>query len=238
MDYGRCYNSTGSRCTGGPQPGVIALRNVVLRLYVILGSLGIYNCRPVRGGGSLSTHGEGRGWDCRCNAFDAAQRKVGDELARLLVKHARELGIQRIIWNRRQWDILSNAWRAYGGTSPHTDHLHVELCWASAAGTHKLTESYVWMVLSEEEQMTPDQELKLDKALAEIAALRASLGDAYEPGLTVQKALVKRIDTDPTAATAYDYVEHLNVVEDRLDGFEAALARIEAAVSGGGGDGS
>lgn len=246
-DFGTCFNSTGSRCTGGPQPGVVALRNAVLRLFTILGSLGIYNCRSVRGGGSLSTHGEGRGWDCRCNANIPAEKKAGDELAALLVKFHKFLGIQRIIWNRRQWDTNTKAWRAYGGQSPHTDHLHIELCWASASGPKRLTEDYAWLILNGEAEMTPAQEAKLDQALAalgnltgRVATLETSLGAPYEKGLTVQKSLVKRVqvhdDSGPVfeadGTPKWDWVEHLGVLEDRMDTFEATLARIEAAVSG------
>lgn len=222
-DYGDCYSSTGSKCASGPMPGTIALRNAVLSLYAVLGSLGIYNCRPVRGGGSLSTHGEGRGWDCKCSAFVPAQKKAGDELADLLVKHYRKLGIQRIIWNRRQWDVKTKKWRSYGGTSPHTDHLHIELCWLAAVGSKKLAEDYVRMVLTEEEDLSPEQEQLLKDVLVEVKALRASVGDPYESGLTVQKALIKRTGRNPNDPKDWVHVEHLNVIEDRLDAIEAKL---------------
>lgn len=160
-DYGdRCYNSTGSRCSGKAQPGTVALRQAVVALWPILGTLGIYNCRPSSGGGGLSTHGEGRGWDCRCNALDSAQLTVGNHLATLLIKYHQALGIQRIIWNRRQWDVLTKTWRAYGGQSPHTDHLHIELCWASARD-NPLTVEYVKMVLGAEEDDLPYTEAEL-----------------------------------------------------------------------------
>lgn len=246
-DFGTCHNGTGSRCTGGPQPGVVALRNMVMRLFPIFGSLGIYNCRPVRGGGSLSTHGEGRGWDCRCNANIPNEREAGDDLAKLLVQVHKYLGIQRIIWNRRQWDTNTKAWRAYGGVSPHTDHLHIELCWASASGPKRLTEPYVWLILNGEDEMTPAQEAKLDQALAalgtlsgRVAALEVSLGVPYEKGLTVQKSLIKRIQVEDENGPVFeadgvtpkwDWVEHMIVLEDRMDVFDLTLARIEAAVT-------
>lgn len=217
--YPNCYNSTGSRCSGGPQKGTLALRDVVLAIYTLLGSLGIYNCRPSSGGGGLSTHGEGRGWDCRCNAFDAAQKKAGDELAALLVKHHNLLGIQRIIWNRRQTDVRNGMgnWRPYSGQSPHTDHLHIELCWASAAGPKVLTEKYVWMVLKGGMELTPDQEKKLDDLLGKVDKLLDSVGERYDRGPSIQKALVKYVDHDADPATPKDPVEHLNVIDDKLD---------------------
>lgn len=149
-----CYDSTGGKCSGKAQPGAIALRNAVRRLYPGIGDLGIYNCRPTRGGGSLSTHGEGRGWDAKCDAN--TQKELGDRLAEDLIEHCamEELGIQRVIWNRRQWDSRTRAWRAYSGVSPHTDHLHIELCWESAK---KLTEERVTEVLGQEEPMTDEE---------------------------------------------------------------------------------
>lgn len=245
-DYGTCYNGTGNSCSGGPQPGVIALWKTIVLLFPIFGSLGIYNCRPVRGGSTLSTHGEGRGWDCKCSANIPEQLLAGNELAALLVTVHKMLGIQRIIWNRRQWDTNTKAWRAYGGSSPHTDHLHIELCWASAVGPKKLTEDYVWLILDGGGEMTPAQEAKLDQALAamtavsgRLAVLEASLGLNYEDGLTVQKALVKRVQVqdengpvfDANGKPVWDYVEHLNILEDRMDTMEGTLARIEEAVS-------
>lgn len=156
-----CYNSTGSRCSGKPQPGTVALSVAVRALYPGIGTLGIYNCRPSSGGGGLSTHGEGRGWDAACNAN--THRAVGDKLAADLIAHYTELGVQRIIWNRRQTDVphgMGN-WRAYGGASPHTDHLHIELCW-QAARDDPLTVEYVKRVLGGEEDDLPytEEELK------------------------------------------------------------------------------
>lgn len=149
-----CYDSTGGTCSGKAQPGAIALRNVVRRLYPGIGDLGIYNCRPTRGGGSLSTHGEGRGWDAKCDAN--TQKALGDRLATDLIEHCamEELGIQRVIWNRRQWDSRTRTWRAYSGVSPHRDHLHIELCWESAK---KLTEARVNEILGEEDEMTYEE---------------------------------------------------------------------------------
>lgn len=223
--YGDCYNSTGSRCSGGPQKGTLALRDAVLLMFTILGSLGIYNCRPSSGGGGLSTHGEGRGWDCRCNAFNAQQKAAGDRLAALLVKHYKKLGIQRIIWNYRQTDVLHGIgnWRPYSGQSPHTDHLHIELCWKAAAGTQALTKEYVWLVLNEEAEMTPEQERKLDKAIGLCERVLESVGEKYKDGPTLQKALVKAVDGDDDPSTPADLVAHPDVIEDKLDTIIALL---------------
>lgn len=158
--YGYCYDATGSRCSGKAQPGTLALRAAIRKLFPGIGDLGIYNCRPTRGGGSLSTHGEGRGWDAACNAHN--NLPLGDKLAATLVINAPELGIQRVIWNHRQWDSRAKAWRTYGGVNPHTDHLHIELCWSSARDK-PLTEKYINEVLGSEDDLTPEQSKKLDE---------------------------------------------------------------------------
>lgn len=152
-DYGNCSDPTGTVCASGPQPGTLALRNAVIDLYLGIGDLGIYNCRPSSGGGGLSTHGEGRGWDARCNANSPSGLALGNRLGRDLWTHRQSLGVQRIIWNHRQIDIRQPIWRTYGCDSPgsskshHVDHLHIELCWA-AAKHQPLTSAYVKQVLS------------------------------------------------------------------------------------------
>ena len=41
-----------------------------------------------------------------------------------------------VIWNKRIWGsyAASSGWRAYGGASPHTDHVHISLSRAGASG--------------------------------------------------------------------------------------------------------
>lgn len=218
-DFGVCYNSTGSTCSGGPQPGMVALRDVVLQIFPKLGSLGIYNCRPSSGGGGLSTHGEGRGWDCRCNAFDSAQLAMGNRLAELLIKNHRKLGIQRIIWNTREWDCKEAKWEDYGGQSPHKDHLHIELCWRAARGTDALTRSYVWMVLKGEDEMTPAQEAKLDRMLKQQASLNKRVTELEPKVQAIWKALYLDHDQDPGTPAK----EHLNLIDDKCDQILAAV---------------
>lgn len=124
-----CYEQA-TRCTGGPQPGALALvarwtRDTRLPNY------GIYNCRAVRGGTTRSLHSEGRAADLAANAHDPQQRAVMERFVAWLIAHANELGVQYIIWNRRSWHC-SKGWRPYTGVSPHTDHAHVELRWSGA----------------------------------------------------------------------------------------------------------
>ena len=56
---------------------------------------------------------------------------VGDAVANWLVAHAKALGLQYVLWSRTEWTAKGSRGRwgvgTYGGTNPHTDHVHVEL---------------------------------------------------------------------------------------------------------------
>lgn len=46
---------------------------------------------------------------------------------------ARRMGIMYVIWNHQIWSPgPDSTWRAYTGTNPHTDHVHISLSWAGA----------------------------------------------------------------------------------------------------------
>ena len=134
------------RCTGSATPGCKALMSWYLGKYGDLGGIntGIYNCRKVGGGGSWSLHAEGRAADLGVRPYSA---RYGTDLAEKLRLNSGELGIQFIIWNRRSWSGSrpDAGWRPYNGASPHTDHIHVELSWATA---RSLTVERIRAVLS------------------------------------------------------------------------------------------
>lgn len=112
-------------CTGGPRPGVKGAMSWFLGAYREEGgtNLGIYNCRPVRGGKTSSIHSEGR-------AGDWGTPVVNDwswDLVELLRMHSAELGIQCIIHRRRIWSSSGGPdWRPYTGVAAHFDHGHIE----------------------------------------------------------------------------------------------------------------
>lgn len=137
------YQGAGRQCSGRAQPGSKELMAWFLGAYASRGGVnsGIYNCRPVRGGSAPSLHGEGRACDLGIRPYSAG---YGTSLAQALVDHHEALGIQLVIWNRRIWTAGRGGWRAYGGVSPHTDHLHVELTWHAA---RTLTRGHVQAVL-------------------------------------------------------------------------------------------
>lgn len=122
-----CYDETGTRCSDGPQPGAVALRDFGLTLPG-LGDSGIFNCRPVRGGSTLSEHGEGRAWDART----VVVTDDGDHWFNFLWQNAEELGVQLVIYDHEVWSGLVPFVHAYFGTNPHTDHVHGGLCWHAA----------------------------------------------------------------------------------------------------------
>lgn len=102
----------------GPRPGTLALNAVVASMFPV-GSYGIYSVRKIRGGEALSLHAEGRAWDCKTKDVD-----LGNKLFNLLIRT--EIGIQRIIWNGKEWHIDKSIIE-YRGINPHSDHLHIEL---------------------------------------------------------------------------------------------------------------
>lgn len=142
-----------STCTGSTTQGARALMAFWLEEYGHIGrSLGIYNCRSVRGGSTTSLHGEGRACDLGVPVNDQGHAIMWEFLNRL-APHAYRLGIQYIVFDRKQWSARRDpGGDYYGGTHPHRDHAHVELTWKSA---RNLTLSTLRAVVgsSEEEDM-------------------------------------------------------------------------------------
>jgi hypothetical protein len=126
-------------CTGRAQPGTVALSAGILEVYKAGFNLGIYNCRTVAGKQTRSTHGEGRAFDIGFRLVDGRANPEGDRLVKWLVANSGKLGIQAIIWNRRIWSRVNPTGAQYRGVHPHTDHVHVELSWASARALNLTT---------------------------------------------------------------------------------------------------
>ena len=72
------------RCTGGPQRGARALSDWLVANVPGV-SWGIYNCRRVRGGSSLSLHAEGRAVDWHLDVKRPAERKAAYGLVAALL---------------------------------------------------------------------------------------------------------------------------------------------------------
>ena len=170
------YDRTGTTCSSGPQTGTRALYAVVLEVF---GGrpLGVYNCRPVRGGSRLSEHGEGRAIDIGYDAFDPADRERGDSLADALVEHAEALGIQSVVWNRRVWGYGRWYWRDLTGGTPHTDHVHAGQHWTAA---RTLTETAARAAL--EDDMYTDADRARDNELHRALVGHVQAGPHARPG--------------------------------------------------------
>jgi hypothetical protein len=137
------------KCTGHAQPGTLALQNW-LATNVRGVSWGIYSCRKVRVGSSLSLHAEGRAVDWHLDARKGADRAVADSLIKAFLAPdaagtrqalARRMGIQEIIFNCRVWSTnypdagmrpYSVCRRKVSATEAHKDHLHIGLNWRGA----------------------------------------------------------------------------------------------------------
>jgi hypothetical protein len=124
------YDPASKQCATGPQPGLVALVQL-WREVTALPSYGIFNCRTVRGRSTPSMHGDGRAADLGANANDARHRALADQFCAFLVWAGPHIGMQYLIWNRRQIKP-GQAWRRYRGVNPHTDHIHAELNWDGA----------------------------------------------------------------------------------------------------------
>jgi Putative peptidoglycan binding domain len=123
-------------------------------------SLGIYNCRNVRGSTRTSLHGEGRALDWGMPLGpDRRGTPLGHELVDLLGSNADKIGLQCIIYDRTIWSAGSPDGRPYGGVAPHYDHLHIELSWEAA---RELTLATLVSVLGG----TAERPLAVDAALA------------------------------------------------------------------------
>lgn len=118
-------------CSGGPQPGAVALLAWCRENSPEGRSMGIYNCRDVRGGTSMSIHACGRALDWGMPMLNGRGGQAGHALVRRFAMHGRRLGIQCVIYDRRIWTARSPEGRPYGGIAPHYDHLHIELTPAS-----------------------------------------------------------------------------------------------------------
>jgi murein L,D-transpeptidase YcbB/YkuD len=115
------------RCVGGPRPGAVALLSYLRNEFPQGRSLGIYNCRTVRGAQVSSIHSEGRALDWGVPMVNGKGSPEGHKIVALLAAHGSRLGIQAIIYDRKIWSAASPNGRNYNGIAPHYDHLHIEL---------------------------------------------------------------------------------------------------------------
>lgn len=118
-------------CSESFTPGASQLKDHILSKHPGVSQIGGYNCRVNSANRSqTSVHGVGRALDIMIPKVSGrANKAVGDPIANWLVKNGEALGVQYIIWNRTKWNGSRSGRKhgSYGGPSPHTDHIHVEL---------------------------------------------------------------------------------------------------------------
>lgn len=137
-----------THCDRTPQPGTTRLV-AWLQANAAGQSWGVYRCERW-GKGSASLHAEGRAIDWRLDARDAAQRRAGQTLIRLLLAPdrsgsvqalARRMGVQELIWDCGYWRAGMSGFSKYskcysqsgaarkrvGPTAAHLDHIHIGL---------------------------------------------------------------------------------------------------------------
>lgn len=195
-----------TRCTDGATPGARALMAWVLANTAGARSLGIYNCRTVRGGSTTSTHGEGRALDIAMPMSSGRGSPAGRRLVALLAKDAAKLGIQALIYDRTIWSAKSPSGRRYTGVHPHYDHVHVELTRTAGA---KLTKATISSVLSGTSSKRPKVSLRniraaarTDPAAEQGKASHAADVRIVEAALRAEKLLGSRYGKDGAFGTA------------------------------------
>jgi hypothetical protein len=130
-------------CSPTAKPGTVKLKNMLLKTYPGTRSLGI--SRSCSAGGT-SEHKEGRAFDWGVRYSSTSERAKANAFLTWLLKtdaaghkaaNARRLGVMYVIWNKRIWGAYAagSGWRPYGGSNPHTDHVHISLSRAGGAGT-------------------------------------------------------------------------------------------------------
>ncbi|MEE2788031.1 MAG: hypothetical protein VX589_11880 [Myxococcota bacterium] len=124
----------GANCSPGFTEGARQLKQWVLDNWPGVTRVGGYNCRVIAGSLETSIHGVGRALDIHFEEDNGeADNDLGDALANYFVMNAESMGVQRIIWDQSIWTAGRGVQaRPYGGVSPHTDHIHMEISVAAS----------------------------------------------------------------------------------------------------------
>lgn len=172
------------RCIGAAQPGARALMRWILEHHDTATNLGIYSCRPVRGGAAMSGHAEGRAGDTGFPMRGGRGSPAGYALVRQLRANGHRLGVQAVIYDRTIWSAKTPGGRPYTGVAPHYDHVHWELTRGAA---RKLTLATIRHVL-EGARPPAHPTLELGDTGPAVRALQRALGRADVGRVTVDGA--------------------------------------------------
>jgi len=129
-----------STCDPTVKPGTQYVLDMVMTSYGVGRRSSTSRACSVEG---ASEHKEGRALDWGLSIANPAEKAAGDAFVGWLTAvgpddrvgyNARRLGVMYVIWNGQIWSNSSASaqWRAYTGSNPHTDHVHVSLSWQGA----------------------------------------------------------------------------------------------------------
>jgi len=129
-----------STCDPTVKPGTQYVLDMVISYYGVGRRSSTSRACSVEG---TSEHKEGRALDWGLSIANPAEKAAGDAFVGWLTAvgpdgkvgyNARRLGVMYVIWNGQIWSNSSASaqWRAYTGSNPHTDHVHVSLSWHGA----------------------------------------------------------------------------------------------------------
>lgn len=158
------------------------------------------------------THDPAGGWDAHARVQQVIARK--------------ERRVKYIISNRKIYSYypVGNypAWagRPYHGANPHDKHAHT----STRSGGEFDNDTSPWW--GEEDELAG----LADQILAEVQAIKDSVGLRYTGGPTIQKSLVKYADNDTDPATPKVPEEHLNMISDKLDEMNNVLGELADAM--------
>jgi len=135
-DGGGPWNA--AQCATALPAHVVRLIALLRRTFPWIRTVGTIRCSPLnvrqRDGTirqDMSIHAVGRALDIMTPTLEAPE---GEGLANWLVEHAKELGIQLVIWNRKVWQgsvPVAHRFQNYTGRKPHIDHVHAEVTLAA-----------------------------------------------------------------------------------------------------------
>jgi hypothetical protein len=129
--------------------------------------------------------------------------------------------IKYVISNRRIYNpSISPAWRYYGGSSPHTDHVHVSINYT----THAENWSGQWWSTQQEDEVTDDD-------LKKIGALIDGKLDALEKRIPeiVRREAADAINGKYDPSDAKNYAQMVNAARE-IRGTDASGAKIKPSL--------
>lgn len=143
------------RCVGPPE-GQVGLR--LLREWAMgrwqrqIQDLGIYNCRPVRGGTTPSVHSNGRAWDCRWATLAAKEAYLA-----VVTGEADKLNVQRVIdYSRQRIWTTGSGWQPHQVLSPGGYATHTERNWDGALDARPIASIIGYVPQAEDDEPEDD----------------------------------------------------------------------------------